>query len=59
MKVCLALMSGSFLEGKTFFETYNSDRGVSNRWNGTVEWNGGMERWNGKWNGTMNVHSYS
>ena len=28
-------------------------RGVFIRWNGTVEWNGGMERWNGivEWNG--------
>ena len=27
--------------------------GVFIRWNGTVEWNGGMERWNGivEWNG--------
>ena len=27
--------------------------GVFTRWNGMVEWNGGMERWNGivKWNG--------
>ena len=27
--------------------------GVYIRWNGTVEWNGGMERWNGivEWNG--------
>ena len=30
-------------------------RGVFIRWNGTVEWNGGMERWNGivEWNGGM------
>ena len=28
-------------------------RGVFIRWNGTVEWNGGMEQWNGivEWNG--------
>ena len=27
--------------------------GIFIRWNGTVEWNGGMERWNGivEWNG--------
>ena len=29
--------------------------GVFIRWNGTVEWNGGMERWNGMewWNSGM------
>ena len=23
------------------------------QWNGTVEWNSGMEQWNGIWNGTV------
>ena len=29
--------------------------GVFIRWNGTVEWNGGMEQWNGivEWNGGL------
>ena len=29
------------------------EMGVFIRWNGTVEWNGGMEQWNGivEWNG--------
>ena len=31
----------------------NSKVGVSNRWN---EY--GMEQWNGKWNGMVNVHIY-
>ena len=32
-----------------------SEQGVFIRWNGTVEWNGGMEWWNGtvEWSGGM------
>ena len=34
-------------------EAFDWSMGVFIRWNGTVEWNGGMERWNGivEWNG--------
>ena len=36
-------------------ELTHQEEGVFIRWNGTVEWNGGMERWNGmvEWNGGM------
>ena len=36
-----------------YITAINQIMGVFIRWNGTMEWNGGMERWNGivEWNG--------
>ena len=41
---CFYLCGGPLIKGRLESVEWNSGM---ERWNGTVEWNGGMERWNG------------